>query len=487
MSKQISARPARFQGRLNLLITAVLGLVILLMVNYLGFRHYWRKDLSQSGYYDLAPKTIDLLKRLPGPVNVIMFLDAQSGLKQQIDNLLREYQYRSHGKITVQRIDPVMDFAQAERLAKKYDFVKGENLVIFEYADRNKYLNDYNLADYDNSGMMMGQPARLKAFKGEQQFTSTIQALVEGKPAKVYFLTGHGERDVADRTGPRGFGEIDARIKRENIVTATLNLIEQPEVPADADALIVAGAKAPLSAAEVQTISKYLEEKGKLVVLQDPQSVSGLEPLIQKYGLTLQNDVVVAKARIFGQETLIDKAAGSTFSDHPAAKLLQGYTLLMPYTRSVGVENGPDGLANAKVTKLVQTPTGYWGEMNLADDKPVFDPKTDVTGPLTLAALYDAGGIQGEASVPSTRILVIGSSSFLTNGNIDALGVDFLTNALNWMVKKDVAIGINPKAPMEYPIRLTPLETRTIVIFALGLVPGVAFLLAGLVWIRRRK
>jgi hypothetical protein len=105
-----------------------------------------------------------------------------------------------------------------------------------------------------------------------------------------------------------------------------------------------------------------------------------------------------------------------------------------------------------------------------------------------LAALYDAGDIAGEkVNLPGTRLLVVGSSSFLTNGNLDGLGVDFLTNALNWMLKKEVAIGIAPKTPQEYPFKLTPLELRTISGFALIVAPGISLFLAGLVWFRRRK
>lgn len=486
MSEPISARPARFQGNVNNWITVILGFAIFFMVNYLGYRYYERKDLSQSRYYELSPKTIGLLNKLDSPVRITTYL-ASSELKGEIENLIKEYQFRGGKNIQVERIDPYLDMDRAEALQKKFNFGKDENLVIFEYKDRSKYISDSQLADYDNSGAMMGRPPRLVAFKGEQQFTATIQSLMEGKPAKIYFLTGHGERELENLTSPSGYGELETRIKRENIECATLNLATVQELPKDADAVVIAGPKQPLSTTEVQAISNYLDQKGKVILLQDPETVSGLETLAEKFGIKIQNDWVVARSRLLGTDVLVGPL-GQTFADHPAVKALRSYTLQMSSARSVSASTTADKAVSSKVTELVKTPQGFWGETNLTDRKPQYDPNTDIAGPLCLAAVYDGGDIPNEGvSVAGTRFMVVGGSLFLANQNLDGVGVDFFSNSLNWMLKKEIAIGISPKVPQEYALNLSEPQLRTMYGLSMGAIPLVALVMGLFVWYSRRK
>jgi ABC-type uncharacterized transport system involved in gliding motility auxiliary subunit len=488
MEKQTSAKPARFQANLNSLATVLFGLFIVVMVNYAAFRHYKRVDYSQNKYYQLSGKTIELLKSLNEPVTVTTIW-GKSQLQEPVEMLLKEYEYHAKDKLKVERVDAALDFEKTEALRKKHNFTEGENLIIFQYKDQSKILNDYQLADYDNSGQMMGQAPVLKAFKGEAQFTATIQALVEGKPAKIYFLAGHGERDINSQSSPGGYGSLAVYIKRENIDVATLNLGETPMIPADADGLVIAGPKITLTPDEIQMVGQYLENKGKVLLLQDPDSVSGLEPLAAKYGIQIGNDVALMRISLMGKEAVLEQTIAVEYAAHPTVKSLTGYNLKLERARTVGALPEAGGSPNPKVMELIKTPANYWGETNFADrTKWIFDPAVDRKGPLSVAALYDSGEIPGEGvKVTGTRLVVVGSSSFLSTGSLDGLGVDFIANTLNWMVKKEPVTGISPKLPQEFALKLTPLQARTVTIFALGFVPGLSLVMGIVVWMRRRR
>ena len=108
------------------------------------------------------------------------------------------------------------------------------------------------------------------AFKGEQQITSAIVALVEGKASKVYFTEGHGEHSVHDSNTPQGYGQLGDMVKNENVEVTTLNLAQKGEVPADADAVVIAGPAISFSPLEADALDKYLLNNGKLLVLLDP-------------------------------------------------------------------------------------------------------------------------------------------------------------------------------------------------------------------------
>jgi ABC-type uncharacterized transport system involved in gliding motility auxiliary subunit len=493
-----SARPARFQANLNNWIKVILSLAILFMVNYLGYKYYYRTDVNQNRFYALSEKTVNVLKSLKEPVKITLYfspneLGNPSRLRAEIEGLVKEYQYRGGSKIIVEKVDPALDMARAEELSKRLKFGGAENIVIFEYKDRNSFLREDQLADFDfpRSPMSQEQPV-LKSFKGEAQFTSAIMSLVEGKAAKIYFLIGHGERDPEDMSSLGGAGKLATYIKRENMEVAKLNLGETPDVPDDAQALIIDGPRVGLSVPETQAITAYLEKKGKLILFQDPQTTSGLEPLLQKYGIRIENDLVVARARIMGNskaEAVIATVTGTDFNPaQPITQSLAGYNIDISNARSLTLTPDPSGGPSQKTAYLLRTPQGYWGETDFNTNPPVFDSTKDIAGPLVVAALYDGGDTSADGvNVPGTKIVVVGASGIVTNRNLDSVGVDFTTNALNWMLKKEMAVGIGPKTPLEYALKVSPLQARTIVWMVWLILPGASLIVGILVWYSRRK
>ncbi|MDE1170848.1 MAG: GldG family protein [Verrucomicrobium sp.] len=488
MSNPTFAKAQRSQLGLNSLLTIVLALAVLAMANYVGFRYYVRHDFSKGSYYKLSDKTVKILKNLPDEVEITTLM-ANSGLRSEIENLLREYRYKGGSKIKLEFIDAGVDIPRAEELIRKYNLdPKQENVIVIEYKDRHKVINDSSLAEYSQPNPFTGEAGELKAFKGEAQFTAAIQALVEGKTAKVYFLTGHGERDLADTTNPVGIGGLKIYIERDNLTAAPLNLAHEGAIPKDADALVIAGPRSPLTANEVQAIATYLADKGKVILFQDPQAVTGLEPVAQQYGIVLQDTRVLGALNMAGKRYLLNTAIGTEYADHPAVRLLKGMNLKMDNARSLALLKDPASPNVSKATALVKTPAGFWGETNLEDPNPQFNPGADIPGPLILAVAYDGGEIPGDgAKLVGSRLVVVGGSTFLTNGKLDMTGLDFFLSLLNWELQKNLAIGISPKAAQEFGLNVSPLQKSTIIVLALALAPGLAFLTGTAVWFSRRR
>ena len=236
------------------------------MVNYIAFKYYTHRDLSESQYYTLSPKTLDVLKKLDSPVTIYTFLDERNPIQgDQISDLLKEYQQAAGKNMTVEKIDPAYDIARATDLQKKLHFDGNDHLVILEYKDKSpRFVKQEDLFEVNP---MTGQ---IGAFKGEQQITAAIVSLVEGTPSKVYFTEGHGEHAISDMTSPRGYGIVVDTLKNDNIETQNLNLASKGDVPIDADAVIIAGPSITFSPVEVEALDRYLASNGKLFVLLDP-------------------------------------------------------------------------------------------------------------------------------------------------------------------------------------------------------------------------
>ena len=250
------------------------------MVNYVGFKHYTHKDLSQSQFYTLSPKTKDVLKELDSPISVYTFL-----------NEANQAQYRTQISQSAQGIPDgrgqkhdarknrsgLRHQARAADLQKQLHFDGNDHLVIFEYKDRSpRFVKQEDLFDLNP---MTGQ---VGAFKGEQQFTAAIIGLVEGKASKVYFTEGHGEHSIQDTSSARATASLRQLLKNENIETANLNLAQKGDVPADADAVVIAGPDHRLLPIEAEALDKYLANNGKLFVLLDPYVTLGLDDRAQE-------------------------------------------------------------------------------------------------------------------------------------------------------------------------------------------------------------
>ncbi len=483
----VSAKSAQLQAGFHRWASLLLAAAILVMVNYLSCRYYYRKDVSLSRFYDLSPKTIALLKNLPAPVTLITYMK-NAGISREVEGLIKEYQRYAGKNIVVESVDPDLDLARARELATQYKFSSGENLVIFEYQKRSKYLTEAQLVEYDEQGTLLGQAPSIAAFKGESQFTATIQGLVEGKSSKVYYLIGHGEPSLDDESSAAEVGQLAQRIRRENVELLPLNLADKQAIPQDADAVLLISPRTPLTAVEAQAVMDYLNSrKGKLALAVDPGAVSGLETALARYGMKFDNDRVLVRIRVMGVERSLATVLINRFSDQPITRGLAGYNLQMPNMRSLELPK-PDAPEAVKVRPLLIAPEGYWGETNLADKNPQPDPASEKTTGLCVAAVYDAGQVPDEKiQLAGTRLVVLGGGGFLANGALDQIGADFFNNALHWLMQKESSIGISPKVPKEFALHLTPTQARAVSGWSVVLGPGLAILLGLFVWFVRRK
>ena len=493
-SARASRRSAGRQSALNL----VLVIFLLICANYIGFKYYSHADLSVSQFYTLSGKTRDLLHGLDSPVHITtIFVNKQAPQYwEQTENLLKEYQRVGGKNVTLEKVDPVYDRARAVDLQNQLHFVGSDNLVIFQYKDRNRMVKQDDLLDQDP------QTGRVGGYKGEQQFTGAIIALIEGKSSKVYFTAGHGEHPMNDTQTATGFGLVVQALKGENITTDNLNLALTGGVPKDADAIVIAGPSVPFNATEAAALDKYLAANGKIFILLDPLCQLGLDDVLKKYELSFDNDIVLS--RIMGSTgqqatTPLAYIYQTGFSSHPiTAKFpAAGYALQVVDARSVKVV--PDSSPSPKAQALLTTgpEAGGWpmqpppsnADLQAVSSR-IYNRVTDIAGPLVISAVYDAGQVTDPATkeqINGARIVIIGSAHFLENDTADNISSNFFINALDWLVKKNAILDIAPKAPQSYGVNLSPMSERTVTWTALFFVPGLALALGIFTWFSRRK
>lgn len=492
MAQKVSSK---LQWRVNHLIGVVLIFVIFGAVQFVNFKNFYRTSLTSSNYLKLSDLTVNLVKNLPDPVKVTVFVAPQGeeagGLFPDVMDLLEQYRYASPGKIEIKRVDPFVNFDEAQKVQRDFKLSTNENVVILEYRDRSKILKVSDMADVDNSARAYGGASRVVAFKGEQELTSGIQTLVLGKKAKIYFLVGHGEYDPKP-AGPDGasYSILASYIERQSAEVIPLSLAEKQGVPEDADLLVIAGPRQRLTDGEINLLRAFLKRTGqpapRMMLMLDPDTVSGLENFLDPYGVVFDNDLIMALPSGPGQSSLETKALASIYGQHPVINWALESKIQISFGSARSLSFRPEGAG--QVIKLAQTPPSYWGEVELKGPNFAFDVSKDLTGPLTVAAAIDPSAVAGgEVDVEGPKIIVVGSANFLIDQKIRPSELDFFLNSMNWMLGKKDSLGIAPKQPQEFRISLPDGDKEILSAVVFLAVPGVILVVGLLVWLRRRK
>ncbi len=480
----------------------LLVLALVVMANWLGARHWKRADWTSSHLYTLSEKTLGVLESLPDEVRVVVFMTPQSPLYDQVHELLERYASASD-KIHVEYIDPDREPLKTRQLAQQFG-ISAANTVVFSSGERSKYVTSDQMAEYDYSGMQMGQAPTLKGFRGEEQFTAAILSVVSPSVPKIYFVTGHGEASPEGGDSHRSLASLVEAIKRENMTTAKLSLFGGT-IPDDAAAVAIIGPSEPYTEAEVKLLGDYLTKGGRLLVCLDPlinrdgtMKQTRLEPLLARYGVTMGDDLVVDPSRTIPGFDLSVLYLDS-FGHSPVTKGLEGVAVLLPVTRSMTLGT-VDGFTD---TALVKTTAEGWGETDLgklAAGKPVAKDDKDLAGPVTVAAAAepsaapdDAGAKPAEdakaqpADGKGPRLVVIGDSDFLTDDWISNAGnLTLALNSVSWLAHREQALGIAPRAVEQVNLFLTGQQMLTIFLITLVGMPVAAIILGVVVWRRRR-
>jgi len=487
-------RGRRIVTGVNVLTAVALASVLFVMANFLAGRHYFRWDISSNAYYRLSERTERLIASLPADVEVVAFFRKSHPLFRDVNNLLKEYEYaasrHSPRRLHVQRVDPDRDLADARRLKQKYDLAEADT-VLFACDGRTQHVPAVKIADYKVELTDGRAVRRRENFRGEQVFSSAIQSVIAARRPRVYILTGHGERAVDDFSRSDGFSGMARAMLHDNMELLPLRLTKDEGVPRDCSALVIAGPEQPFTGSELDMLDRYLSRSGRLLLMLDPGTESGLGALLSKWGVRIGNDVVMGLT-LTGRELIV-----SQYGDHPITRSFKNVTTLLYRPRSVWpAEDTPltdSGVSDDRphVTVLAATGESGWSERN-PEQRPIrFDPETDRRGPIPVAVAVEKGTISGiELEIKPTRLVVIGDSYFVSNGALES-GVggntDFVLSAVNWLVEREALLAIGPKIPGELRLDMTRGRLQAAYLAIVGGFPLAIAVLGFAVWIRRRR
>jgi hypothetical protein len=125
-------------------------------------------------------------------------------------------------------------------------------------------------------------------------------AQADDKKPTVMFDQGHGQKFLIEKEGDLQLSKLSGLFRDEGYIVKTGAGLITDEAVKGISVLVISGAFAPLNAAEIDAIMRFLDAGGKLcIMLHIPQPVAGLLSRLQVYA---SNGVILGKDNLIENE-----------------------------------------------------------------------------------------------------------------------------------------------------------------------------------------
>jgi ABC-type uncharacterized transport system involved in gliding motility auxiliary subunit len=406
----------------------------LLILNTLIASYSWRWDLTENQLFTLSSQTQQIVSSLKQPIKAWVFTEQKNLANQEILDAYR-------------RLNPKFSFEFAN-----YESATAQKLKV-------QAPGEVHLTSGDNQQLLSSlNPG---GSISEVQLTAGIERLLAGRNA-LYWLQGHGEPD------PQTFTQTAKLLSERNYLIKPLALAQT--IPKDAAVLAIVGSQKPLLATEVSEIDRYLTSGGRILLLVNAKVQVGLDELLKKWGITLQDRIVHSQIK----STQAEVGVVINYGEHPITQSFGQNISIYPAARPLTWEKNSD----LEGQSILSTNADSWSAPP-GNQRPKFDPQIDRRGPLTL-------GVAVSSTKSKGRIVVIGSAQFVQDGLISQyINSDVLLNSLGWLDDRST-LAIRPKEITNRRINPSFWQTQILFWIPIGVLPLLSFVGAGRLWWRQR-
>ncbi len=466
----------------NALVSTLSVLVILGLINFVAVRNVYRVDLTETQLFTLAPETQQVLNSLEQPVKMYLFTREPDPNDQALLNRFTD----QTPKFSFEYVDLQSNPALAQRFAQNNDALN-QGVFLERFSEPN-----------NQSVTQLVQTINPQVPLSESKIVNALMRVSSDRQPKIYFLQGHGEKSL--EPGEDSISLAVQGLADRNFLVEPLNLAQTGAVPVDAAVIVIAGPQQPLFEPEVQLLEDYQNQGGSLLILLDPRQETGLDPLLEQWGILLDNRLAIDASGI-SQQLRLGSAAPivQSYSDHPITRSFSNSISFYPYARPLEIVEVP----NVRPNPIVLTNDRSWADAN-PDEKPVkFTEGEDRMGPLPIGvalsrlvlaqptptnAPADAASPVPAGINQESRLVVFGSTGFAIDGYFNqAINGDVLLNSISWLSQDDAQpLSVRPRDVKNRRLVVSPSLKTGLFISAVIVVPLLSTIMAiGLWWQRR--
>jgi gliding motility-associatede transport system auxiliary component len=405
-----------------------------------------------------------------------VFIPEGAGERQGAKEVLQLYVYHNP-QVSYRFVDPEREPLKAQQAGYRY-----AGNVLLDYQGR------HQMADQAD----------------ENAITNALRKVLQVERKKVYFLAGHGERDLNDPK-PGGFQVAKRALENEGYDVESVNLLSQAAVPPGAAMVIVAGPKKPILSTEVQALKAYLEKGGRLLVMLEAFEDGGLKGFLAGYGVDLDDGLILDVNQV--SQSLGLSAVMPIVSQYGPSKITQDFKNLVtiyPMARPLILRKDHPTVSLVPLATTMATSYEKLGKEWIKAEKATFDAKTDKKGPFSVGAQVEikltppkaepapkGGQDQTGKKSPAppeaskTSLVVFGDVDFAANSFFNLFGNgDLFLNTANFLARAMDQITVRGAGKAQL---LTLQSGQTWALFLACLVGAPLVMLVAGIWAYRRR
>ncbi len=484
-------------------IAIVIG--ILVLINILADKFFFRLDFTEDNRYTLSKATKDILAGINETVTIQAYFSEDlppdiAKTKRDFKELLVEYASRSKGKIVFEFINPNVDEATEQKAMQA-----GVQPVVINVRDKDQMKQQ---KAYLGAVIQMGEQTDVIPFMQpgsamEYSLSSSLKKLsVQDKPA-IGFLQGHGEPDIRAMQQVMGALTIlyNAQPVTQNDTINELDKFTTVAIVAPTDSF---------PASHLKQLDEFLA-KGKNLVIAlnrvkgDFQTLAGsavntgLESWLASKGLIVEDNFLVdancgtvgvtQQQGMFSYQTQMKfhyLPAITNFTEHPVTKGLE--SVLMAFASPIQFKGGMQGVNYTPLAKS-SAKSGTVPAQTYFDIRKQWTDR-DFTLPGQVVAALLSGKISGDRD---SKIILISDGDFAVNGEgRQAIqqqpdNISLLVNSIDWLSDQTGLIELRTKGVTSRPIDQIEDGTKTLLKWINFLIPILLIIIFGFMRLQRKR
>ena len=476
------------QKKSTVIISLAIFAAILIVVNMISSKLYFRLDFTDDQRYTLSKATNDVLTDLEDVVTVKAYFseDLPAQLlsnRQDFEDLLVEYENRSGGNLVYEFISPNED-EEVEMQAQQ----SGIQPVIINVSEKDQV---QQLKAYMGAVLMLGDqqeviPVVQPGVDMEYGLTTAIKKLAVIDKPKVGLIQGHGEPTLQ---------EVVQLYQQLSVLYqfVPLDLNSVAEISSDYKSILIINPSDTISQDHFAKMDKYLSLGGSAFV-----AYSNVIGDLSTQQMTTANDIglngwLTQKGINIGNQFVIDSQSGSvsvqqqqgifsfrsqvkfpyfpivnSFPEHPVTTGLE--TIMLPFASAISFS--PSDTATS-FTPLLQTSElsgldGYTPAFNIERQ---WTRNDFVHGPQNMAVAIEGPS----AGAVNSKLVVVANGSFAINGNppqqVNDDNVNFVSNAVDWLSDDTGLIDLRTKGITSRPLEQLEDGTREMIKYGNVILP----------------
>ncbi len=477
----------------------VLVLGILLLVNFLAARFFFRLDYTEDQRYSLSNATENILEELSEPVTISAYFSEDlppdiERVRQDFRDLLVEYSSASDGLIVYEFINPSVD-EEAEMKAQQ----NGIQPIMINVRERDQMKQQ---RAYLGTILQMGDRKEVIPFiqpgaAMEYALSTGIKKIsVKEKPA-IAILQGHGEPSLS------AINQLNTQLSILYSVE-TLELTDTTGIPAKYRTVIVIAPKDTVPEYQFTYLDEFLNRGGRLLLAintvegnlstgMGEKVYTGFENWLKSKGIEIEENFVIdancsnvmvrQQQGYFVMNTPVRfpyLPVITNFTEHPITEGLE--SVVLPFASPIRISSTD--------TSVVMFPLAVTSEKSGVQNAPLaFDVMKQWTASdFTLSSLPVSLLVEAKTHATSGyKMVIFSDGDFVINGEgqgAQQLGQDnisLMSNAIDWLSDDTGLIELRTKGVTSRPLDASLEDsTKTLLKYLNFLLPILLIIVYGI-------